>query len=830
MADTMDSRGALSRRSFLKTTGAAAGAVAAAAMVPALTALAAEDGVTPVEEQVFWNKCRGNCGSNSCRLRATVREGKVVQVRPAEVDFDHPYYKTGCVKGQVNPQRMYSTRRVLYPLKRVGERGSGEFERISWDEAIALAADEFERATAAHGPTAAGIWQSYGGGGILGGVGWYFPSASPTAPKLGMGRFVSKTGCTVICPAADLCQMWMNVNLSLPSASPVDMLKSKTIIFWAYNLTETSRDSWQYAMEAKAAGAKLISINPHFNATSAGSDLWLPIRPATDGFLMLAMANYIVDNHLEDEEYLRAKTVAPFLVKEDGSYLRMSDVGVAPTEGPISKTTGKPTVVDPEVVWDEEAGTYGASGTVASPAIHGSFEVNGIPVKTTLDLVLDGIREYTVDKAVEVCDLPKKKIVEVAETYATNRPAGICSYQGVGHHYNSRHNYKNLNLLAALTGNADTPGAFNNINPLNETGVLQGGSDLTELMKVEGGKTPGAYFTSQYLPEIMDTGGLGGKDIPLKWVMVVSANPLASESGRQELIRAMHKLDFLVVADPYLSDTALHADLVLPVALSWETLDADGGYALLDKAVEPAGECKTMMDIYRLLAAGLGYDDLYPYSDEEYIRRALDTPANRKNGFTYDDYRRDGFIRKFSEGAVNQMMGSSYASSRLKFYVEHMPSKEKNGVELDQDIERRPYWEPSIECSVDNPLFQKYPLFALSNHHNYFAHSMITSCEWLDQLRPEPELIISESAAIQRGISQGDYVRAFNDRGECVLRAVVSRGLRPDTVILPHGWQSYDYVRGHHQDLTRVDMDPVTGNSAFYEILCEVEKWNGDEA
>ena len=88
---------------------------------------------------------------------------------------------------------------------------------------------------------------------------------------------------------------------------------------------------------------------------------------------------------------------------------------------------------------------------------------------------------------------------------------------------------------------------------------------------------------------------------------------------------------------------------------------------------------------------------------------------------------------------------------------------------------------------------------------------------------------ISPKAAEERGIKNGDMVKVFNDRGFVVLRAVINKGLRPDTIHLPHGWQSADYVAGHHQNLTRSRLDLICGNNCFNDFLCEVEKWNGGE-
>lgn len=120
MSETKSPHAGLTRRSFLKTTGAVAGAAALGGVAsPSLQALAEtpRSGET-VDEKVFYSNCGGNCGGGSCRMQGIVREGKLVQVKPVSTySANHPEFKTGCMKGQTNPQRLYSTKRNLYPLR-----------------------------------------------------------------------------------------------------------------------------------------------------------------------------------------------------------------------------------------------------------------------------------------------------------------------------------------------------------------------------------------------------------------------------------------------------------------------------------------------------------------------------------------------------------------------------------------------------------------------------------------------------------------------------------------------------------------------------------------
>ena len=97
------------------------------------------------------------------------------------------------------------------------------------------------------------------------------------------------------------------------------------------------------------------------------------------------------------------------------------------------------------------------------------------------------------------------------------------------------------------------------------------------------------------------------------------------------------------------------------------------------------------------------------------------------------------------------------------------------------------------------------------------------------EIEPEPLLRMNARDAAERGIAQGDYVRAFNDRGSVVLKAKVTEGIKQGVVSIPHGWNASQYVEGHAQDLTNRYMNDFCSNSCFYDFLCEVEKWEGGE-
>lgn len=812
----------ITRRGFLKTTGAAAlgaGAVAMGGLAP-MTKAEAADAAATEGETIVRTSCRGNCGSK-CPTNVVVRDGKVVRVVAAELPGDDAPRRRFCVKGYTQPQRVYDPDRLKYPMKRTGERGEGQWERISWDEAIDTIVGKMGAAVQEAGGTSIAFWSSYGSYGVLNGQMAGYMS-------VGYGRMITALGATVLGAGADYAQIYeQSTLLGISGNDTADIANAKTIMAWGGNPAEAYIHDWHYVCDARENGAKLITIDPQFTASAAHSDIYVPIRPATDGALMLGMANYIIDNELMDTDFMKAKTVSPFLIKEDGTYFRMSDMGVEPTEGPVSPTTGKPTVINPNVVWDNATGALVAAASATDPALEGVFDYQGQTLTTVFQKTKDSTKEYTVEKASEICDIPVETIENLARIYATEGPVAVLTFQGLGHHVNSHHNYKNLAYIAALTGNAGKPGAMmtrgSGMYPFNAKAYFMG-------------MGPGVNTTGMYLPKLMEEKKWGQKDVDIRVLWMANGNVLSCESGRQELIEAVKKVDFVVCADVNMTDSAQWADIVLPIPHAYETEDFDPVCptpypTYYHKAIDPLYECKTDLEILQLIAEKMGMSKIYGdgASTEELMRAAMDSAANLKFGGGYDAFQDGKVGRNYTHtpaSLVDTFKGT--ASQRLEYYIEKPAPRNNFGQEV-HDYERLPYYEHANESYWENPLREKYPLMGCSQHNKYHVHSQCAYTPVLREIEPEPTLKVNASDAAERGISQGDYVRVFNDRGYAVLKAVVTEGIKPGVVSIPHGFQADQFVEGHTQDLTNVVMNDFCSNSSFYDFLCEVEKYEGGE-
>lgn len=829
----------LTRRSFLKTTAVAAGVATVATSIGCTPGGGISGGgadqtttTTMVEEKVFANWCRGNCGHQSCCLETKVREGKVVSTRIRPVKGKDLSIQPGCVKAPSNPQRIYGTHRLLYPMLQKGERGSDNWERISWDEAISMIAEKMQAAFDENGPESVGFLSSYSGNsGELSTVYYGYNNHVPekrAACGVGPERFFRKTGITLFSPTGDLSSLFMNGFLSLYGNSAEDAVNAKNIILIS-NPCDSIRTAWSHVLEAKDKGSKLIVIDPRFSNSAAKADQWIPIRPGTDGAMWLAACNYIIDNDLIDYDYLRNKSIAPLLIKDDGTYLRLSDLGL-PLYKKKDATTGTETEVDTEVVYSAATGEFGSSFEITDPEVTGTFNANGINVKPIYDLVLETIKPYTVEFAAEECGLSVQIIENFAKTYADG-PSCIGINWGWQHYQNSWQALYGLGLMGSLTGNIGKPGA--------SIGYMASGAAASQFKKVTlnnkavvevANRKINKMASMGRLPEIVNSGKWLGEDYKLRMLWIAGANPLECGIGYEAQIEAWKKIDFVIVASEYMNDTALQASLALPVTMMFEAEDFSNGF-MNQKAIEPVGESKSDFEIFVELAKAMGYNDLYDKDAEGYLREILDTEDNKVAGLGYDDFHENGVFYADEITRVESVMQESNATGRTLFFLENLVSN-GNGVEVTLK-DRLPGYQHAYEAYASNPLREKYPLFGISYHDNYTGQSMHNHVSWLNELRGlegtkgngEPYTIIHETAAAERGIKTGDKIRIFNDRGSIVTLALVSKGIREDTINIPRAYAGSEMIEGHLQSLTAIEAaDKITNNDSHNDWLCQVEK------
>ncbi|MDR2715192.1 MAG: molybdopterin-dependent oxidoreductase, partial [Coriobacteriaceae bacterium] len=769
-------------------------------------------------EQVFQGVCRGNC-SSSCVMNVVVRDGKIVKTEPLEMD--NPDDSRMCVRGHTHPQRVYAPNRLKHPLRRVEgtPRGAGEWEQLSWDEAISYIAKKWKGFREEFGDSS--IAYHYGSGNLA-----FDPKFTlrlfRAMHSTNIVQTVDYAYCYYMGPKVLGYGPWFFGN------DPKTMTSAKNVFVWGMNPSHSWATSWPYVQNAIDAGAKFVVIDPQFTVMAGKADQYVQIRPGTDAALAMAMFNILLDEGFNDDDYLRKGTVAPFLVKdEDGRYLRMSDLGVEPTEGPVDPRTGQPTVVDPFVMRAED-GTLGTIEEIAEPVIRGTFEIEGHTVTTAFDLLVERCSEWTPEKASGVTQVPVDTIYDLARTFADG-PTTVMLNMGIDHLSNGGAAYHAMFCLSFVTGQVGFPGAGWTGASFNmSSGVVNSYATYPE------GGTPGPEVFNQYLPMVMETGMFNGNPLPIKSLYCIILNPLVTSTGRTEQLEAFDKIEFIVVADVILSETAKYADVVLPVPHYFEKWDLSYNVtpvvAVSEKAIEPLYDCKTDHEITCLLAEAMGVADTVNMTWDEYMDHCLDADGARAFGVnSWEDMKEMKIFYSARDGWCH---GQDYTfmtpTGRAQFYLEDAKPLNDYGQvasgEFDPRKEALPYWDPPVEAWHENSLHGQYPLQIMTWRSRFKVHSQFTHIPWLLELWPEPYLYMNAEDAAAREISTGDTIKAFNDRGHMVCKAVCSAGIAPGTVLQDHGWEIDQYIDGSLSDLIGNNSHPATNHMAWYDSLCQVEK------
>lgn len=818
----MTSLRSFSRRGFI----AGAAALTAAGMLTGCGREDSEDAREGTSDtQLYAGCCRGNC-FGGCYLNVHVRDGQIVRTTAA--DMPDPQYNRMCSKGATHVGRLYSANRLQYPMRRVGERGAGEFERISWDEAIDEIASKWKSLTDEYGPEAMATECISGNFGFVSGI-----------AGVAWSRFKNIMGCSVINPCVDVA-MGLAASIAVGGSlwaqqnEPTDFVNSTSVVCWGSNPVVSQPHNMHFFMEAKEQGTRYVVIDPVFNANAAKADMFVPINATTDGALALGVINEVIENGWEDVEFLRLHTEAPFLIKEDGSLLKMSDLGVEPTEGEPDPTTGEPTVIDPYAVWDEEANAAVEVSSAVKPAITGVTEVEGIAVKTTLDNLKEIASEWTIDKVTELTGVSAEQVKELARIYTQEGPVNTYACFGNDHYVNGHYTCWCLYALAFVTGQIGKSGAACGLHNISVTGFFNiAGTYYATDAQGNPCQGVGRSVNSNMISEVIDTGKYGDQDITIKGVYIMGGNPMTTNIEQNYTKEWMSKLDFIVVADNSMTDTAKWADIILPVAHWFEQVDL---YALCgthpylvwnDKATEPMFECKSDFEILRLLCEKMGYAEEYAWkTEEEALEDFFDSDALREMGITFDQMKQDKVARILPEGTYVSFEGGEFTTStgRGRFYQETPVVNYDIGQEIDLSKERAPHYEHAREAYKGSEVREKFPYHVISDHMRTRTHTQWWDVQCLRELDTEPCVRISPEDAGEIGVTTGDVVRMYNDRGSVTLKVAVNAGLPKGTVTSPRGYQAEEYIDGHFSSLGSNGFNQAIANQVFNDVAVAIEK------
>jgi anaerobic selenocysteine-containing dehydrogenase len=665
-------------------------------------------------------------------MRVEVENGRAVSLRGAP---EHPFTRGFlCQKMARYLDRVYSPDRLLRPMKRVGPKGAGAFEPISWDEALDLIADRFKAiARSEFGPQAILPYSYYGTMGKL------------QANSLDR-RFFHKLGASkldrTICASAGSLGYEYTLGAGRLGADPLGTPECRLVINWGSNTANTNSHLWSLMVAARKQGATIVTIDPYRSPTASRSDWHLQPRPGTDAALALGIMHVIFKEGREDADYI-------------------------------------------------ERGTIGADALKARV-----------------------LSEYPVDRVAAITGVDESTIVSFARRYATERPSLIRLNYGLQRHYGGGMAVRTIACLPALVGSWRDYGG----------GALLSTSGTYDLAVERLARTdlspPGTRLVNMnQLAEAL-SGELPGP--PVQALYVYNCNPAAVAPNGQKVRRGLLRDDlFTVVHEQFATDTVDFADVVLPATTQLEHVDIHTSYGHYDvmlnsPAIEPRGESRSNNDVFRALAARLGFEpELFP-EDESLIREALAGGPNVA-GITLERLREQASIRlnlperyaPFADGRFPTPSG------KCELYSERM---------LRDGLDPLPMYTPPLEDPQTRPdLATAYPLQLLSPPRPQFLNSTFAESPHHRKAAGDPTVELSEADAAARGLREGDWAEVYNVRGRFLARVELSGAVRPGVAVATGiYWNKLSQGGRNVNATTSSALTDMGGGATFFDNLVQV--------
>ena len=426
------------------------------------------------------------------------------------------------------------------------------------------------------------------------------------------------------------------------------------------------------------------------------------------------------------------------------------------------------------------------------------------------------MRAWTPQRAAELTGIAADEIVQLAREYATTRPAVIRLNYGVQRSERGATAVRTIALLPALTGSWKDVGGGLQLSTSQAFHLNRAGLERADLQQIALGREARIVNMSllgQALTKLDNP--------PVKAMVVYNSNPAAIAPDQNAVLRGLRREDlFTVVLEQFQTDTADYADIVLPVTTFLEHTDlylAYGHYHLqmARPALAAPGETKSNVEIFRLLARRMGFDDpCFADSDDDMIRTLLDSPHPFLKGITLERLDREHSVRlnvsedgapflPFAEGNFGTPDGKCHF-----------------------DAETLDYQPPVESRHGDAALKSKYPLELISPKNDDSMNSTFGHRDGVDLATAT--LHLSETDAATRGIRHADQVRVYNDRGSCLLMASVDGRVRPGVVCAPAvRWGKRARDKRNVNALTSDRITDFGGGPTFYSCLVQVER-SGD--
>jgi anaerobic selenocysteine-containing dehydrogenase len=642
---------------------------------------------------IRWEKTHcARMDHGGCALLVGVKDHRIVQVKGDPEGYLNKGYS--CFKGRVSPDRLTHPDRLKHPLKRVGKRGAGNWQRISWEEALAETSENLNKIKEKFGARAVGF-----GAGMPKGLEHFV-----------LIRLANVFGSPNVIASQDVCHAPREITgVHTCGFYPVADLHNPTelILFWASNVTSTNEEGQIASLfyDQLKRGAKLIVVDPRRTDLAEKADLWLQLRPGTAQALAIGFIHVIIEESLYDKEFV-----------------------------------------------DKYA--YG-------------FEDLARHVKT-----------YTPERVSEITWVSADLIRKAARMYAKARPAALQWGNPIEHDINAFDATRSLVCLMAICGNLDVAGG--NVNARDPKIMGLGEFVRADLIPEKRKEMISAHHNviPRFMtipPAYFKKAVLESDPYPVRAYYGMCTNPLVAWADSNATYDAFMNLDFVAVAEIFMTPTASLADIVFPVAHQFEMNDIGHygiGHGMIlarPKIVDPPEGCWPDIKIMNELGKRISPPE-YWHDDHETFLEDLVKPA----GLTYGEFVARGYLK---------------GADRFKLYEKEGFRTPTGKVELKLSTAEKYKLKPLPEFTgLPEEDDADYPLVLISAKSRYY---LLSSYRWVEKLRarrPRPTVEIHPDTATRYGISDGEEVVIETKYGEVTQTARVTDIVHPRVISASLGW------------------------------------------
>jgi len=728
-------------------------------------------------KRVVHAACPHDC-PDACSVLITIQDGRATKIQG---DPEHPVTRGFlCAKVAKYLDRVYSPDRVLYPMRRVIPKGTcgarpaarEGFQRITWDQALDEIIHRFRAIIAGHGPEAI-LPFSYGG--TLGALN----GASMDR------RFFHRLGASqlerTICSDAGELGLQSVIGIKM-GTEPEQFVHSRYIIAWASNIHGNNVHLWPFIEEARRKGAKLVVIDPYRTRTAKLADWYLPINPGTDTALALGMMHVIVEEKLFDADYVSRYTVG-------------------------------------------------------------------------FDQIKARAEQYPPERVAYWTGISADDIRKLAREYATVRPSVIRVNYGIQRNDGGGMAMRSVAMLPCLIGSWKELGGGLQLSTSGSFALNTAALKMPELMEKTLGR-PARIVNMVQLGTALNK--LTGP--PIRALFVYNSNPAAVCPNHNEVVRGLRRPDlFTVVHEQFFTDTTDYADIVLPATTFFEHKDLQTAYGhyylqVSNQAIDPLGECRSNVELFRALAERMGFEDeCFRESVDCMIDQALASPNPWLKGITRHRLEKESSIRLNFEGhgapttkhvGTDALVYPAESSARpapflpfaqgnfrtpsgkAEFYSEALKRKGLDPVVAFTPPEESRHGTGSKGngSQANGSKATTFPLELLARKPDNHLNSTFANVPSVRQMEPHiGDLEMHSIDAEARGVRTGDRIRAFNSRGEIVLRARVDGSVPPGVVAARLDWARFSPGGGNINVLTSEKLTDLGNAATFYSVCVEVE-------